>query len=150
MYMYILYVINYTYNYAYMYYSTSNVVQYLISRYFWVMLICVKLTLHITRWIWVNWASYFHWWAYWWLLSPFIIRPIVNPRRMCEDCSGRSVSGCYLTVCYHTSCYIYILPLYVENKVSLSFLWHFLHVHVVCYNFVIVWNAIVTVTFLLL
>ena len=54
------------------------------------------------------------------------------PRRMHEGYSSRycvCVSGC---VCYHAS--YYIPHLYVENKVPLSFLCHFLHMY--CVDFI--------------
>ena len=50
---------------------------------------------------------------------------------MRDGYSSRSVCVC-LCVCYHTNCYI--LRLYVEIKVALSFLCYFLHMYFV--NFV--------------
>ena len=60
-------------------------------------------------------------------LNPPII--IINPRRMREGYSSRSVC---VSVCYHASCYI--PRLYVENKVPLAFLWHFQRMY--CVDFV--------------
>ena len=54
---------------------------------------------------------------------------------MREGYGTHSVCVCVcvcLSVCYHTNCYI--PRLYVEIKVALSFLCHFLHMH--CVDFV--------------
>ena len=53
---------------------------------------------------------------------------LINTWRMHEGYSSRSVCVS-VYVCYHASCYI--LPFLVEDKVSLSFLWRFLHIHYV-------------------